>query len=166
MRIDNGDEGTYESTPFATIFPLIRAAIDQWQADDTSAADISAALAATPSMSGQGTLGDENTADAVAAMGEGFVALDTAVYDEVLSGESLADFDTSRPIDVPGVLLQPDRDKGAAFFDEHAVAIVATSPKVEVVRITDVGHVIHDSRTQRGRYLAEVRRFLDAYAPA
>jgi esterase len=161
-----GDEGTYESTPFAAIFPLIRAAIDQWQADGTSAADIASALAVTPSMSGQGTMGDENTPDAVAAFGEGFAALDTAVYDPVFSGESLGDFDTSRPIDVPGVLLQPDRDKGAAFFDEHATALGATSPTIEVVRITGVGHLIHDSRTQRGRYLDEVRRFLDTYAPA
>ena len=57
-------------------------------------------------------------------------------------------------------------DKGAAFFDEHAVALGGPSPTIEVVRITGVGHLVHDSSTQRGRYLDEVRRFLDTYAPA
>ncbi len=161
-----GDPEIYASTPFASIFPLIRAAIDEWQADGTGAAAIAEALALTPSMSGQGTMGDENTPDALAAFGEGFATLDTAVYDPVFSGESLGEVDPTLPIDVPGVLLQPDRDKGAAFFDEHAAALVATSPRIEVVRITGVGHLIHDSRTQRGRYLAEVRRVLDTYAPA
>jgi pimeloyl-ACP methyl ester carboxylesterase len=161
-----GDKATFDATPFAVVFPLIRAAIDQWHADGVDAAGIAAAVAGTPSMTGQGTMGEENEPDALAAFGTGFAALDTSVYDPVLDGVALGGFDVARPIAVPGVLLQPDRDLGAAFFDEHAATLAATSPKLEIVRMRGVGHLIHDSRTHRAAYLDEVRRFLDTYAPA
>lgn len=161
-----GDKATFDATPFAVVFPLIRAAIDQWHADGVDAASIAAALAVTPSMTGQGTMGDENQPDALAAFGTGFAALDTTVYDPVFNGEALGGYDVDRPIPVPGIVLQPDRELGAAFFDEHAAALAATSPAIEVVRIRGVGHLIHDSRTHRATYVDEVRRFLDTHAPA
>ena len=111
---------------------------------------IADALAGTPSMSGQGTMGEENEPDALAAFGVGFAALDTEVYDPVFSGEALGGYRVDLPIPVPGVLLQPDRELGAAFFDEHAVALAATSPTIEIVRLRGVGHLIHDSRSHRG----------------
>lgn len=160
-----GDKATFDATPFAVVFPLIRAAIERWQEDGTSPTAIAEQLAVTPSMSGQGTMGEENTPDALAAFGEGFASLDTTVYDPVFDGTSLGGYDVDRPIPVPGVLLQPDRDKGAAFFDEHADALASVSPTIDIVRINGVGHLIHDSRTHRSTYLDEVRRFLKRYAP-
>lgn len=160
-----GDPAVYEATPFAVVFPLIRAAIERWQAEGATAEEIAAQLADSPSMSGQGTMGEENWPDAVAAFGIGFHRLDTAVYDPVLDGSSLSQIDAGAPIPVPGVLLQPDRELGAAFFDEHAAALASTSPSIEVVRVPGVGHLIHDSRTQRATYLDELRRFLGEHAP-
>lgn len=160
-----GEPGEYDATPFAVVFPLIRAAIERWQADDASAADIAVQLTDSPSMSGQGTMGEENWPDAVDAFGAGFARLDTAVYDPVFDGTSLSQIDRHARIPVPGVLLQPDRELGAAFYDEHAAALSATSPDVHVVRVPGVGHLIHDSRTQRSTYLDELRRFLATHAP-
>ena len=56
--------------------------------------------------------------------------------------------------------------RAAASLDEHAVALGGRVHEIEVVRITGVGHLIHDSEHAAGRYLDEVRRFLDTYAPA
>lgn len=160
-----GDPAVYEATPFAVVFPLIRAAIERWQAEGASPETIATELAGSPSMSGRGTMGDENWPDALAAFGVGFARLDTGVYDPVFDGSSLSQIDAGAPIPVPGVLLQPDREMGAAFFDEHAAALAATSPSIEIVRVPGVGHLIHDSRAQRATYLDELHRFLARHAP-
>jgi hypothetical protein len=148
------------------VFPLIQAAVQPWQDDGTTAEQIAAGMAAAPSMSGQGTMGDENTPDAVAATGVALSLLDPSVFDPVLSGEGLTSYDPTVPIPVPGTLLQPDRELGAAFFDEHVPLPAASSPEIDVVRVTGVGHLVHDSVTHRDRYVAELHRLLDTYAPA
>ena len=74
-------------------------------------------------------------------------------------------FDPAVPIPSPGVLLQPDRELGAAFFDDHAERLAAVSPQIEIVRMRGVGHLIHDSVTHRDQYLAELDRFLGTWAP-
>jgi esterase len=161
-----GDKATFDATPFAAVFPLMQAAINQWQADGTPAEEIAAAMAAMPSMSGQGTMGDENTPDCLAATGRSLTLLDASVFDPVLSGEMLGGFDPAVPFTAPGVLLEPDRELGAAFFEEHAPLLAAVDPQVEIVRLHGVGHLIHDSATHRKEYLVELHRFLDRWAPA
>jgi hypothetical protein len=84
----------------------------------------------------------------------------------VLGGTSLGAFDPAVPIPSPGVLLQPDRELGAAFFDEHAERLAAVSPLIEVVRLHGVGHLVHDSITHREAYLDELDRFLEKVSPA
>jgi esterase len=161
-----GDRAVFDATPFAVVFPLMQAAIQGWQADGTTAEQIAAAMAALPSMSGQGTMADENTPDALAATGAALSQLDASVFDPVLSGESLGEFDPAVPIPAPGLLLQPDQELGGAFFGDHPQRLAAVSPQLEVVRMHGVGHLIHDSRTHRDEYLAVLDRFLDQYAPA
>jgi len=161
-----GDREVFDATPFAVVFPLMQAAIRRWQADGATSEQIAATMAATPSMSGRGSMGEENTDDALAATGEALALLDPTVFDPVLTGESLGEFDPEVPIPAPGLLLQPDRELGAAFFDEHATRLAAVSPGLELVRMRGVGHLIHDSRSARAQYLAELDRFLERYAPA
>lgn len=160
-----GDKAVFDETPFAVVFPLMQAAIEHWQDAGTSPAEIAATMAATPSMSGQGLMGDEVTPDALAATGTSLTQFDPTVFDPVLSGETLGGFDPAVPIPAPGVLLQPDRELGAAFFDDHAERLAAVSPNIEIVRLRGVGHLIHDSSTHRDQYLAELDRFLDKHAP-
>jgi pimeloyl-ACP methyl ester carboxylesterase len=161
-----GDKAVFDATPFAMVFPLIQAAVRQWQADGVTAEQIAAAMAAGPSMSGQGTMGDENHPDALAATGASLTRFDPAVFDTVLDGTSLGGFDPAVPIPSPGVLLQPDRELGAAFFDEHAERLADVSPAIEIVRVRGVGHLIHDSRTHRDQYLDGLDRFLGKHAAA
>jgi pimeloyl-ACP methyl ester carboxylesterase len=160
------DRATYESTAFATVFPLMQAAIVRWQAEGATAEEIGAAMAAAPSMSGVGTMGDENMPDAMTSTGSALHALDPSVFDPVIAGTSVGSFDASVPLDVPGVLLQPDRELGAAFFGDHAARLTAAAPKIDVIEVHGVGHLIHDSRTHRAEYLDQLRRFLDTWAPA
>ena len=160
------DKATYESTAFASVFPLMQAAIVGWQQEGATPDQIGAAMAAVPSMSGQGSMGDENMPDAMASTGYALHLLDPTVFDPVIAGMSIGSFDPAVPVGAPGVLLQPDRDLGAAFFGDHASRLTAAAPKIDVVEVHDVGHLIHDSRTHRGEYLDQLRRFLDAWAPA
>jgi pimeloyl-ACP methyl ester carboxylesterase len=161
-----GDQAVFDDTPFATVFPLIQAAVAQWQAAGTTADQIAEAMAAAPSMTGQGTMGDENHPDALAATGSSLARLDPSVFDSVLGGTALGGFDPGIAIPSPGVLLQPDRELGAAFFDEHRERLAAVSPAIEVVRVRGVGHLVHDSRSHRDEYLAQLDRFLEKYATA
>src|SRR5215216_3755574 len=161
-----GDKAVFDETPFATVFPLMQAAIRDWQSNGTTADDIAAAMAAAPSISGQGTMGDENHPDALAAIGRSLTRFEPDVFDSVLDGTSLGGFDPVVMIPSPGVLLQPDRELGAAFFDEHATRLAAVSPAIELVRLHGVGHLIHDSLSHREAYLAELGRFLEKVAPA
>lgn len=161
-----GDKAVFDETPFAVVFPLMKVAIEQWQEAGTSAEEIAATMAAAPSMSGQGPMGDEVTADALAATGTALTQFDPSVFDPVISGDTLGGFDPAVPIPSPGVLLQPDRELGAAFFDDHAERLAAVSPDIELVRLKGVGHLIHDSSTHRDQYLAELDRFLETHAPA
>jgi esterase len=161
-----GDKAVFDSTPFAVVFPVMQAMITTWQTDGTSPEQIAAAMAAAPSMSGQGTMGDENHADALAATGTALAALDATVFDPVLSGESLGQFDPAVPLGAPGILLQPDQELGGAFFGDHPERLAAVSPGIEIVRLRGVGHLVHDSLTHRDQYLAELDRFLETYAPA
>jgi pimeloyl-ACP methyl ester carboxylesterase len=161
-----GDKATYDSTAFASVFPLMQVAIEQWQAADASAEEIATRMAALPSMSGRGSMGDENTPDALAATGYALRLLDPTVFDPVGSGESLGGFDPDVSFAAPGVLLRPDRQLGAAFFEEHAARLTVVDPQIEVVSVPGVGHLIHDSSTHRGDYLTELHRFLGKWAPA
>jgi hypothetical protein len=70
------------------------------------------------------------------------------------------------PYTAPGVLLQPDRELGAAFFGDHAARLAASAPQIDVVEVHGVGHLIHDSRTHRADYLSQLHTFLDRWAPA
>ena len=161
------DTATYESTAFANVFPLMQAAIVRWQAEGATAEQIAAAMAAAPSMSGQGTMGDENMPDAMAV---DRVRPRPPRPDGVRPGASPAGRSarTTRACRsrAPGVLLQPDRELGAAFFGDHAARLAASAPQIDVIEVHGVGHLIHDSRTHRGEYLSELRTFLDKWAPA
>jgi len=161
-----GDREVFDATPFAVVFPLLQAAIKDRQANGTTAEQIAAAMAALPSMSGRGLMAEENMPDALAATGTALALLDPTVFDPVLAGESLGKFDPSVPIPSPGVLLQPDQELGGAFFGDHPERLAAVSPRIEVVRLHGVGHLIHDSVTHRGEYLEALDRFLGRYAPA
>ena len=161
-----GDKAVFDATPFAVVFPLMQAAVRGWQANGTTADEIAALMAVTPSMSGRGTMGDENHPDALAAFGASLTRFDPSVFDSVLDGTALGDFDPDVPISSSGVLLQPDRELGAAFFDEHAVRLASVNPSIEVVRLRGVGHLVHDSLSHREQYLAELDRFLQKAATA
>ncbi len=161
-----GDKAVYDSTAFATVFPLMQAAIKTWQAEDASAEQIAATMAALPSMSGQGTMGGENTPDALASTGYALRLLDPSVFDPVGTGESLGSFDPDVAFTAPGILLRPDRALGAAFFEEHAERLGKVDPQLDIVHVPGVGHLIHDSITHRAEYLVQLHRFLDTWAPA
>jgi pimeloyl-ACP methyl ester carboxylesterase len=161
-----GEPGVYESTPFAQVFPLIQAAVVRWQTEGTSAEEIAAAMASAPSLSGQATMGEEVTPDSLAASGTSLSRLDPEVFTPLAAGTSLAGFDPGKPIPAAGMLLQPDRELGAAFYDDHAARLAATSPEIDVVRMRGVGHLIHESITHRAEYLEHLRRFLARYRAA
>jgi pimeloyl-ACP methyl ester carboxylesterase len=149
-----------ERTPFAEAFRLRQAAVRRWQAEGLDAAAIAVHVAATPSMTGRGTIGEESMPDAVTANGEALALLDADVFDPVFDGSSTVDYDPAAPIDLPGLLLQADPTMGAAFFDRDAERLATTSPSIRVVRLDGVGHRIHDSRTHRAAYGEHLRRFL------
>jgi esterase len=159
-----GDKATFDTTPYATVFSIVQAAVRRWQAEGAGTAQVAEQLANAPSMTGAGTLGEENNDDALAAMAEGYTLLDPAVYDSAIDDSALASFDPSMPVGAPGLLLQADARRGAAFFGDHAARLEAVSPSVEIVVLEGVGHLIHNSRSHRAQYVDRLHRFLEAHA--
>lgn len=49
---------------------------------------------------------------------------------------------------------------------DQAERLAATSPRLELVRMPGVGHLIHDCRDHRDQDLAELDRYLERFAAA
>jgi pimeloyl-ACP methyl ester carboxylesterase len=102
--------------------------------------------------------------DAVAARAYSLLHLDVAVLDPVIDGSLLAGTDVESPVNVPVRILAAELDP--AFAAEHEARLAVSHPDVTVERIAGAGHLIHDAKASRARYLDEVERFLTAQAAA
>ena len=157
------DKATYESTAFANVFPLMQAAIVGWQAEGATADQIAAAMAAVPSMSGQGTMGDKNM-----PRWRRPGTPSTRSTRRCSTRSSPACQSARRPeraVHRTGRPAAAGRERHA-FFGDHAARLAASAPQIDVVEVHGVGHLIHGSRTHRGEYLSHLRMILDKSAPA
>jgi pimeloyl-ACP methyl ester carboxylesterase len=100
------------------------------------------------------------------ARADALLRMDAGVLDAAIDRSTLADTDTTAPVDVPVLLLAADDAMGSAFPTRHAELLAQTHPEVRVARVAGAGHSIHDGREHRARYAEHLARFLDEHAPA
>lgn len=160
-----------EGNALLALFTMMYEAIPQVQAAGMAVDDLAAVLAAGPSTSGPpaAELYCEDTFDGWA---RSQLKLDVEVLRPVVDPTSVdaADFvaggfDLSAPIAVPGVALAGDPAQPDTVLRSDAIDVLAaTSPDLRVEIVDGVGHMIHDDRTSRRRFIDTVTKVLADHA--
>jgi pimeloyl-ACP methyl ester carboxylesterase len=141
-------------------FAAIRRTVPMLQEAGMSVEALAGALAPAPSPTGP-AFGQLLHDDSLVAMADGLLGLDAAVLDGVLDGTTRPAFDPEQPLPVPALLVaadpaSPDGIVATAVLDQLA----AVSPHVEVHVFDGAGHLVHDERAHRERFLELTLDFL------
>jgi pimeloyl-ACP methyl ester carboxylesterase len=141
-------------------FRLMRESIPRLQAAGIAPGDLTNILRAAPSPSGE-AFGDAVHDDALEAMAEAMLLLDATVLDPVFDGSHAPVFDPQRELPVPGIVIAGDPSSPDTIVRAPELALLTrNSPKVEQRIVTGTGHLIHDSKANRGAILDAVRDLL------
>jgi pimeloyl-ACP methyl ester carboxylesterase len=155
-----GEVAALEGNTLLDGFRLMRESIPRLQESGISPADLANILRGAPSPSGP-LFGEAVHDDAIDAMAEAMLLLDATVLDPVFDGTNTPVFDPHAELPVPGMVAAGDHDLPDTIVRANDIALLTKhSPKIEVRVATGVGHLIHDSRTQRQAILDAVRDVL------
>ena len=146
-----------------TAFGLLRAGIPTWQESGATVEQLKTAFAQAPSSAG-GTLGELLTDDGLEAMVEALLQLDPTVLDPVLDQTSQPQYVADEPMGVPGTILAPDPDAPDGLLrTEHVLDLEKRNPDLRVEVLAGAGHLIHDAKAHRARYVELLDDVLAAY---
>ena len=73
--------------------------------------------------------------------------------------ETLSSISTERPLSCPAKVVRGEERFGAAFWDGHASALVATNPELEIVQYEKCGHQPHRMIAFEERFLHDLEQF-------
>jgi esterase len=159
------DPSTPQAQRFRELFQVRRAEAASYQEAALSEEEVAERIGATVwGPPGAPTFREIAHDDAVAAMGFGHRRMDVGVIDAAIDRTALVETDTTSPVEPPVTILAADDALGAAFTSADAERLARTHPSVEVIRIPDCGHGIHDERRHRAVFAEHLRRFLDEHA--
>src|ERR1700761_936826 len=79
--------------------------------------------------------------------------------DESLT-ETLSSISTERPFLCPAKLVRGEERFGSAFWDEHAVSLLATNPHLEIVQYKQCGHHAHRMPRFESRFFNDLGEFV------
>jgi pimeloyl-ACP methyl ester carboxylesterase len=158
-----GEPAEHEKNIAIPVFVAVRERAAAWQADGATIDAVAAQLAPAP-LGPERTMGDVMTEDAIAARAEALLLMDPGVLDQAADRSTLADTDTSSPVEVPVLLLGADDAMGSAFPARHCDRLTQSHPNVEITRVPGAGHGIHDERGSRAAYARHLAAFLDRHA--
>lgn len=153
------------------VFRLIYTSTPKLQEAGVSTDDLAVLLAASPSPSGP-PAGDVYFDDTFVAWAASQLKLDVEVLAPIIDPTAMdptvflsGAFDITRPIEVPGVALAGDPAKPDTVLRPAAIdALGGTSPDVKVETMAGVGHMIHDDRTSRDRFVSVLTSLLGEHA--
>jgi pimeloyl-ACP methyl ester carboxylesterase len=74
--------------------------------------------------------------------------------------ETLSSISTERPFLCPAKLVRGEERFGAAFWDEHAVSLLATNPHLEIVQYKQCGHHPHRMPGFESRFFNDLEEFI------
>ncbi|MBX5443463.1 MAG: alpha/beta fold hydrolase [Solirubrobacteraceae bacterium] len=152
-----GEPAEHERNGAVPIFQAMLERAARWHEQGLSPEAAAEEIAAPP-------LGPTLAPDAPLARARALLSMDPGVLEGAIDGSTLAGTDTTGPVTVPVMLLAADDAHGAAFAARHEARLRASHPDVEIVRVADVGHGIHDDAVARARWVQELTRFLERVA--
>jgi pimeloyl-ACP methyl ester carboxylesterase len=74
--------------------------------------------------------------------------------------EALSSISTERPFLCPAKLVRGEERFGGAFWDEHAVSLLATNPQLEIVQYKPCGHHAHRMPSFEPRFFNDLEEFI------
>jgi pimeloyl-ACP methyl ester carboxylesterase len=74
--------------------------------------------------------------------------------------ETLSSISTERPFLCPVKLVRGEERFGAAFWDEHAVSLLAMNPHLEIVQYKQCGHHAHRMLRFESRFFNDLEEFI------
>ena len=74
--------------------------------------------------------------------------------------ETLSAISTERPFLCPAKLVRGEERFGGAFWDEHAVSLLATNPQLEIVQYKPCGHHAHRMPRFESRFFNDLEEFI------
>ena len=74
--------------------------------------------------------------------------------------ETLSSISTGRPFLCPAKLVRGEERFGAAFWDEHAVSLLATNPNLEIVQYKQCGHHAHRMPRFESQFFSDLEEFI------
>jgi pimeloyl-ACP methyl ester carboxylesterase len=160
-----GEAAEHELNGAVPIFRTILEIVARWKAQGIDAEAAAGELASAPFGSDRSRTAAEGLCDDVpAARAEALLQMDPGVLEGAADRSTLAPTDTTSPVSVPVFVLAADDAAGAAFPTRHAERLAISHPDVEILRVADAGHGIHDERDHRGDYVDALARFLATHA--
>jgi pimeloyl-ACP methyl ester carboxylesterase len=160
LSIPRAGEGGGDANALLDAFRLMRRSIPELQANGVTEEQLTGILVNAPIASG-GTFGERLLDDGIATMASGMLRVDATVLDPVLDGTMGRELDPTRPIDVPVTAIAADPSMpDAATRPADLEQLAATSRAVDSLTVSDVGHMIHDSKLGREVLWQAVARFL------
>jgi pimeloyl-ACP methyl ester carboxylesterase len=158
-----GEPPEHEQNIAIPVFRAVRERAAAWQRDGASVEDVAAQLAPAP-LGPERTMADVMAPDAIRARAEAYLLMDPGVLEQAADRSTLADTDTTSPVDVPVMVLAADDAMGSAFPARHEERLSRSHPDVEIARVTGAGHGIHEEREHRADYVRHLAAFLERYA--
>jgi pimeloyl-ACP methyl ester carboxylesterase len=141
-------------------FALLRESVPALQASGITVAQLVDVLEPAPSPTGP-PFGELLHPDALVAMAAALLQLDATVLDGVAEGRVPPAYDHTRPLPVPTLLVTADPSSPDVICTASDVEQIRdVSPQVEVHVLEGAGHLIHDERAHRDRFLELTLGFL------
>jgi pimeloyl-ACP methyl ester carboxylesterase len=158
-----GEPPEHEQNIAIPVFRAVRERAAAWQRDGATVEDVAAQLAPAP-LGPERTMADVMAPDAIRARAEAYLLMDPGVLEQAADRSTLADTDTTSPVEVPVMVLAADDAMGSAFPARHEERLSRSHPDVEIARVTGAGHGIHEEREHRADYVRHLAAFLERYA--
>lgn len=149
------DQTLFEQSIFATVFPVLEAAMREAQATGQPREHFVSMVA--DAVMPWGRAGDHMSERAVQSRADALMLADPDVWPPAIHGGALSGYDPNAGITRPMIILQADPNMGPAFFAEHASWQHAANPEVEIRPIEGAPHAIHQFLGSRERYVQAVR---------
>ncbi len=144
-----GEPSEWDKGVYATVFPILRDKEIELQSTGAELGSYIEFAADTPALQG-GVAADHISPRHLESVGSALQRHDPATWSPVLDLTVFNTLDTSRPLQVPTMVLQADNALGPALMAGHEARFIATNPTAEIVTYRGATHRIHATRATEG----------------
>ena len=145
------DQALFEQSVFATIFPILEAAMRSAQSAGQPREYFVAMVA--DAVMPWGRAGDNMSERALQSRVDAMMLADPDVWGPAIHGGALSGYDPDAHIARPMIILQADPQMGPALFPDHAARQHVANPDVEIRLVEGAPHGIHSFLRSSERYV-------------